>query len=71
MVKTLDIEGMMCAHCQAHVKQALEGVEGVREVTVSLEEKKAVVTADDTVADQTLIDAVKESGYQVLACKAG
>ena len=71
MVKTLEIEGMMCAHCQAHVQKALEGVVGVSQVEVSLEEKKATVTADDAVADQALIDAVKESGYEVTACRAG
>ena len=69
MVKTLDIEGMMCANCQAHVQKALEGVAGVTQVTVSLEEKNATVTADAGVEDQALIDAVTESGYTVLACK--
>ncbi|MDE6387000.1 MAG: heavy metal translocating P-type ATPase [Lachnospiraceae bacterium] len=69
MVKTLDIEGMMCAHCQAHVLKALEGVEGVTQVDVSLEENKATLTADETVDDQKIIDAVTESGYKVLACK--
>lgn len=70
MVKTLDIEGMMCANCQAHVRKALEGVAGVSQVDVSLEENKATVTADAGVEDQTLIDAVTESGYKVLACRA-
>lgn len=70
MVKTLDIEGMMCAHCQSHVQKALEGVEGVTQVEVSLEENRATVTADAEIADQTLIDAVTESGYKVLACRA-
>lgn len=70
MVKTLDIEGMMCANCQAHVQKALEGVAGVTQVSVSLEEKKATVTAGESVADQALIDAVTESGYKVLACNA-
>ena len=69
MVKTLDIEGMMCANCQAHVQKALEGVAGVTQVVVSLEDKNATVTADDGVAEQTLIDAVAASGYTVLACK--
>ena len=71
MIKTLDIEGMMCAHCQAHVQKALEGVAGVTQVTVSLEEKKATVTADTAVEDQKLIDAVTQSGYQVTACREG
>ncbi|MDE6845446.1 MAG: heavy metal translocating P-type ATPase [Lachnospiraceae bacterium] len=70
MVKTLEIEGMMCAHCQAHVQKALEGVAGVTQVVVSLEENKATVTADTEVEDQKLIDAVAESGYKVLACHA-
>ncbi len=69
MVKSLDIEGMMCAHCQAHVQKALEGVEGVTDVKVSLEENQALLTVEDTVEDQKLIDAVTESGYKVLACK--
>lgn len=70
MVKTLEIEGMMCAHCQAHVQKALEGVEGVTQVVVSLEENKATVTADTEIADQKLIDAVTESGYKVVTCGA-
>ena len=69
MTKTLEIEGMMCANCQAHVQKALEGVAGVTEVKVSLDEKKATVTADAGVSDNALIDAVTESGYTVLACK--
>ena len=70
MIKTLDIEGMMCAHCQSHVQKALEGVAGVTQVEVSLEENKATVTADTEVEDQILIDAVTESGYKVVACRA-
>ncbi len=69
MVKTLDIEGMMCAHCQAHVQKALEGIEGVTQVSVSLEENQAVLTAEETVSDQMLIDAVTEGGYKVLSCR--
>ena len=69
MTKTLDIEGMMCANCQAHVQKALEGVAGVQQVVVSLEENKATVTADAGVEDKALIDAVTESGYKVVSCK--
>lgn len=71
MVKTLDIEGMMCAHCQAHVQKALEGIEGVAQVTVSLEENNATVAMDTEIEDQKLIDAVTQSGYKVLACRVG
>lgn len=66
MVKTLKVEGMMCAHCQAHVKKALEGVEGVTQVEVSLEDKTAVVTMETQVDDQTLAAAVTEAGYEVV-----
>lgn len=69
MVKVLDIEGMMCAHCQAHVKEALEGVEGVTGVEVSLEEKQASVTMAGEVPDETLTEAVTKAGYKVLGCK--
>ncbi len=69
MVKVLDIEGMMCAHCQAHVQKALEAVEGVTQVTVSLEENQAKVTMDSEVADELLADAVTEAGYKVIGCR--
>ncbi len=68
MTKTISIEGMMCAHCQAHVQQALEAVAGVRAVEVSLEEKKAVVTLAGDVSDQTLMDAVTRAGYTPVGC---
>lgn len=70
MVKVLDIEGMMCAHCQAHVKEALEGVEGVSQVEVSLEDKQASVTMAQEVPDETLTEAVTKAGYKVLGCAA-
>ena len=67
IVKTLNIEGMMCAHCQAHVQKALEGVAGVTQVEVSLEENKATVTMETQVEEQALVDAVTEAGYKVVA----
>ena len=51
MKKVLIVEGMMCAHCQAHVQKALAGVEGVTEAVVDLESKKATVTLAQDVAD--------------------
>ena len=58
MTTTISIEGMMCAHCQAHVEKALKEVAGVTEVTVSLENKNAVVTGDASV--ETLNRSVNE-----------
>ena len=62
--KTLKIEGMMCAHCQAHVDKALNALEGVS-ATVDLEGGKAVCQVADTVTDEALKAAVTEAGYTV------
>ena len=64
MTKTLKVEGMMCMHCVSHVQKALEAVDGVSAVEVSLEKKQAVVTLAHEVADQALVDAVKAAGYE-------
>ena len=69
MKKVLTVEGMMCAHCQAHVQKALAGVEGVTEAVVDLESKKATVTLAQDVADQVLLDAVIEAGYTPVSCE--
>ena len=63
MKKTLTIEGMMCAHCVAHVEKALTALDGVDSVTVDLAGKTAVVTGD--VSDEALKKAVADAGYQV------
>ena len=64
MKKTLMINGMMCNHCRMHAEKALAAVDGVSEVTVSLEEKKAEVTLAREVADEILIKAVTDAGYE-------
>ena len=64
MEKTLDVEGMMCAHCVAHVKKALEGIDGVEEAVVDLDAGKATAKLAADVADQALIDAVVDAGYE-------
>ncbi len=65
MTKTLKIEGMMCAHCEATVKKALESIGGVESAVVSHVSGTAVVTADG-VSDAALKDAVAAQGYEVL-----
>ena len=67
MTTTISIEGMMCAHCQAHVEKALKEVAGVTEVTVSLENKNAIVTGDASV--EALKQAVVDAGYEVTDVK--
>ena len=65
MKKAISVEGMMCQNCVKHVTKALTAVTGVSEVNVSLEDKKAYVTADESVTDDMLKDAVTEEGYEV------
>lgn len=64
MEKTLHVEGMMCVRCVAHVKKALEAVEGVASADVDLDAKRAVVSLDADVADEALVAAVVEEGYE-------
>lgn len=69
MKKVLDIEGMMCQHCVAHVNKALSGIEGVEAVEVSLENKNAAVTLAADVSDEVLVKAVVDAGYGVKGVK--
>lgn len=66
MEKTLNIEGMMCGHCEARVKQTLEAIDGVSSADVSHEKGTAVVTLEKDVSDAVLKSAVEEQGYKVL-----
>jgi Cu2+-exporting ATPase len=66
MEKTIRIEGMMCMHCENHVKTALEAIEGVTEARVSHEAGTAVVTLGAPVEDESLVQAVVGQGYKVL-----
>jgi Cu2+-exporting ATPase len=65
MQKTIHIQGMMCAHCTAHVKQALEDIPAVQQAEVSLELAQAVVDLSAPVEDETLRQAVAVAGYEV------
>ena len=64
MEKVLHVEGMMCAHCKAHVEKALLGVNGVTAAEADVENKRAVVQCGGEVADEALVSAVKEAGYE-------
>lgn len=67
MTKTMKIEGMMCGHCEASVKKALEALEGVQSAEVSHEKGTAVVTLALDVADEALKQAVEEKDYKVVS----
>ena len=63
MTKTMQITGMMCQHCVAHVSKALNAIPGIT-AQVQLEQNRALITMDRPVADETLIKAVTDAGYQ-------
>ena len=66
MTKTMEIKGMMCPHCEATVKKALEAVAGVTGAEVSHEKGTAVVSMDAEVANDVLKKAVEDKDYEVL-----
>ena len=66
MTKTLNITGMMCGHCEARVKKALEAVDGVQSANVSHESGTAVVTLTKDVSNETLKAAVEAQDYEVI-----
>lgn len=67
MEKTMKIEGMMCGHCEAAVKKALEALTEVEEAAVSHEAGTAVVTLKSEVADEVLKKAVEDKDYKVVS----
>ena len=64
MTKTIQIKGMMCAHCEAHVKKALEALDGVTGAVPSHEQGTAVLELNGDVPEEALRRAVEEAGYE-------
>jgi copper ion binding protein len=64
MTTTLNIEGMSCQHCVAHVKEALEAITGVSTAVVDLQKKNAQVEHDDSISADVLKKAISEAGYE-------
>lgn len=67
MTKTMKIEGMMCGHCEATVKKALEAIDGVNSAEVSHEAGTAVVELSEGVQDEVLKKAVEDKDYKVIS----
>ena len=65
MKKTMKIEGMMCSHCEASVKKALEAIDGVESAEVSHEAGTAIVTMSKEVSNDVLKNAVEAKDYNV------
>ena len=61
----ITIEGMHCASCEGIVEKSVKKVKGVKEVQVSVMTKKGVITAEDSVSDKDLKEAVSRTGYKV------
>ena len=66
MTKTIKIDGMMCPHCEAAVKKALEAIDGVTSATASHTEKQATVELSKDVDTATLEQAVVDAGYTII-----
>lgn len=66
MEKELKIEGMMCAHCQKHVHDALAKMDGVESVTVDLEGKKAVVKTSREIPQAEFAACITDAGYELV-----
>jgi Cu+-exporting ATPase len=66
MEKVLKVEGMMCAHCQKHVTNALAKLDGVTSVDVSLETKTATVKADRDIPVAEFEKAITDAGYELV-----
>ena len=63
MKEEIKIEGMMCENCVKHVTKALQGIVGVIDVKVSLENKNAIIETSNEIADEVIKNAVDEAGY--------
>ena len=69
MTKTLEVKGMMCEHCEARVRKALEALDQVETAEVSHEAGTAVVTLKEAVEDTVLKQAVEAQDYEVLSVR--
>ncbi len=69
MTKVMIIEGMMCGHCTGRVQKALEALEGVSKVTMSLENKTATLELSEEVSGEVLTATITEAGYEVREIK--
>lgn len=67
MKKKISIEGMSCGHCVKHVNDALNEINGVTNVNVSLNDKSASIDATNDVKDEDIKFAIEDAGYEVVS----
>lgn len=68
MKKIIKIDGMGCQHCVNRITEALSAIDGVDVLEVSLEDKSATVDVEESVADEVLMDAIDEEGFEPIEC---
>ena len=66
IIKTIFIEGMSCGHCSKRVEDTLKSIDGVKSVSVSLEEKKAEVVLKKDISDKILKSSIEDIGFEVV-----
>jgi len=66
ITKTIFIEGMSCGHCSKRVEEALKSIDGVKSVSVSLEDKKAEVILKKDIANEILKSTIEDIGFEVI-----
>jgi P-type Cu+ transporter len=67
MKKKITIDGMHCASCSSNIERSLKKLPGIKEVSISLITKKAIIEIDDKVSDEDLKKAVTRAGYKVIS----
>lgn len=67
MKKNISIEGMQCASCSSNVERSLRKVPGIKDVSMSLMTKKAIIETDGKVSDEDLKMAVSRAGYKAIS----
>ena len=65
MTKTIKIKGIKCPHCEAKIKQALEGLDGITEATVSKETGLAIATLEKDVDNEIITKVIEDAGFKV------
>lgn len=66
IIKTIFIEGMSCGHCSKRVEEALKSVDGVKSVSVSLEEKRANIVLKKYISNEILKAEIEDLGFEVV-----
>ena len=68
MKKIIKIDGMGCQHCVNRITEALSAIDGVDVLEVSLEDKSATVDVENSITDETLMNAIDEEGFEPIEC---